>query len=183
MPTTAHHDTRRSAAANTWAAATAAGTSRSNAKSKPSTARSAIKTFTGPSIDIRWGPVQVQLVVQGKTIIDIRATAPAERSRSACSNDQALPLLKSQVLTMTSEAYSGSLQAALDLAHLQAAAPLAVLLRGCPHSGRPVPSCASRRSNSGEPPLMTGSPATSAGAVPCPWCSGPGAAVNAPERA
>ena len=136
-------------AANTWAAVSAAGTSHSHATAKPKavkakakakakpkakakTVSTATKVFTGPSVDMRWGPVQVQLVVKGKKIIDIRATAPTERSRSAYINQQALPMLKSQVLkqqginnvyaisgaTMTSVAYGQSLQAALNSAHL-----------------------------------------------------------------
>ena len=86
-------------------------------------------TYTGPSVDMRWGPVQVVIVVRNKKIVDLRATAPTERRRSEEINSQALPLLKSEVLkaqnanidllseaTMTSEAYATSLQAAINSA-------------------------------------------------------------------
>jgi len=76
----------------------------------------------------------VSIVVQGTRITDIEATAPTERQRSAFINQQALPLLRQEVLqaqsaavdvisgaTLTSEAYGASLQAALDAAHLSSA--------------------------------------------------------------
>ena len=92
----------------------------------------ATPVFKGPSVAMRWGPVQVQLVVRGKRIIGVRSSYPTERARSAYINDQAIPMLRSQVLkqqgiknvyaisgaTMTSEAYGQSLQAALNKAHL-----------------------------------------------------------------
>ena len=88
--------------------------------------------FSGPSVDMRWGLVQVKLVVRGKKIVDVLSTYPTERARSATINQQAIPMLRSQVLkhqgiknvyaiggaSMTSEAYGQSLQAALDQAHL-----------------------------------------------------------------
>jgi uncharacterized protein with FMN-binding domain len=76
-------------------------------------------TITGPSVDMDWGPVQVTIVVQGKKLVDVKATA------------QALPWLRQEALqaqnanidlvggaTLTSEAYAQSLQAALDQAHI-----------------------------------------------------------------
>ncbi len=96
------------------------------AKAKPPVTR----TFAGPSADMEWGPVQVTLIVKNKKVIDIRASAPTERERSAFINQQALPLLKQEVLhaqsaniyaisgaTMTSDAYYQSLQVALAAAH------------------------------------------------------------------
>lgn len=86
-------------------------------------------TYKGPSMDMRWGPVQVAIVVRNRKIVDVQASAPTERQRSAEINSQALPLLKSEVLraqsaridllseaTMTSEAYDMSLQAAINSA-------------------------------------------------------------------
>jgi uncharacterized protein with FMN-binding domain len=83
-----------------------------------------------------WGPVQVTVILKGKTITDIQATAPTERPRSAFINNQALPMLRQEVLqaqvanikniygisgaTLTSEAYYQSLMAALQQAHLVA---------------------------------------------------------------
>lgn len=102
-------------------------------KAKPKVKAAAPRTITGPSVDMRWGPVQVQLVVQGSRILDIKSSYPIERARSAYINDQAVPMLKSQVLkaqgirgvyaisgaTMTSEAYGQSLQAALNTAGIK----------------------------------------------------------------
>lgn len=102
-------------------------------KAKPKVKVAAPRTITGPSVDMRWGPVQVQLVVQGSRILDIKSSYPIERARSAYINDQAVPMLKSQVLkvqgirgvyaisgaTMTSEAYGQSLQAALNTAGIK----------------------------------------------------------------
>ena len=121
-------------AANTWAAAVAAtaqAPATAKSKAKPATA-AAKHTYTGPSVDMRWGPVQVSIIVQGTKILAVNATAPTERQRSAEINQQALPLLQQQILkqqgiknvyaisgaTMTSEAYGQSLQNALDQAHI-----------------------------------------------------------------
>ena len=89
------------------------------------------KKFTGPVVAMRWGPVQVKVNVQGRTIVNVSATAPADRTRSAFINAQALPLLKAEVLkaqspnvsivsgaTLTSTAYLKSLQGAMAKAHL-----------------------------------------------------------------
>ncbi len=90
-----------------------------------------LRTITGPSVDMDWGPVQATLVVQGKRLVDVRISAPTERARSAFINQQAVPWLRQETLqaqsaninlisgaTLTSEAYAQSLQAALDAAHL-----------------------------------------------------------------
>jgi uncharacterized protein with FMN-binding domain len=103
----------------------------SKAKPKPITAH----RYVGPSEDMQWGPVQVTIVVKGKTVTDISATAPTEWARSAFINGQAVPMLRQEVLqaktaanikniygisgaTMTSEAFYQSLLAALKTAHL-----------------------------------------------------------------
>jgi uncharacterized protein with FMN-binding domain len=88
-------------------------------------------SIMGPSVDMDWGPVQVTIVVQGKKLVDVKATAPMERARSNYINSQALPWLRQEALqaqsanidliggaTLTSEAYAQSLQAALDQAHM-----------------------------------------------------------------
>jgi len=81
------------------------------------------------------GPVQVTIVIKGSAVTSISATAPTERARSAFINNQALPMLRQEVLqartaanikniyaisgaTMTSQAYYDSLLAALHTAHL-----------------------------------------------------------------
>ncbi|MGH2387052.1 MAG: FMN-binding protein [Chloroflexota bacterium] len=92
-------------------------------------------TYHGPSVNMQWGAVQVTIVVKGKLVTDLRATAPTERARSAFINQQAVPMLRGEVLkaktvanikriygisgaTMTSEAFYQSLLAALHTAHL-----------------------------------------------------------------
>jgi FMN-binding domain len=89
----------------------------------------------GPSVDMQWGPVQVTITVKGTTVSDLTATAPSERPRSAFINQQAIPMLRQEVLqaksvanikniygisgaTLTSEAFYQSLLAALQMAHL-----------------------------------------------------------------
>ena len=92
---------------------------------------SATRTIKDPSVAMRWGPVQVTIVVTGKRITDVRGSAPMERPRSAYINKQVIPLLRSEALqaqsanvdlisgaTMTSEAFDASLQAALKTARI-----------------------------------------------------------------
>jgi uncharacterized protein with FMN-binding domain len=91
----------------------------------------AVKKFAGPAVSMRWGPVQVTIKVKGKKIVNVVATAPTDRTRSAFINGQALLLLKAEVLkaqstsvsivagaTMTSQAYLKSLRAAMVKAQL-----------------------------------------------------------------
>ena len=91
----------------------------------------AVTKYKGPSVSMRWGPVQVTIKVKGKKIVNVSATAPVDRTRSSFINGQALPMLKQEVLqaqsasinsisgaTMTSNAYIQSLQGALQKAHL-----------------------------------------------------------------
>lgn len=91
----------------------------------------AARTVKGPSVSMKWGPVQATIIVQGKRLVDIRIAAPLERPRSAFINQIAIPRLRSEVLkaqsarvslvsgaTMTSQAFVQSLQAALAAAHI-----------------------------------------------------------------
>ena len=87
------------------------------------------------SVDTRWGPVQVSIVIANHKITDITApTYPHSKHRSAEINDRALPLLHDEVVTaqsakidqisgatVTWEGYAGSLQAAIDSAKRQGA--------------------------------------------------------------
>ncbi len=92
-------------------------------------------TYAGPSVPMQWGPVQVTIVVKGSAVTAVSATAPTERARSAFINNQAVPMLRQEVLqaktaasvkniygisgaTMTSVAFYHSLLAALHTAHL-----------------------------------------------------------------
>src|SRR5690242_19667446 len=52
----------------------------------------------GPSTSMRWGPVQVTIIVQGRRIADIKVTSPTERARSAIINNRAVPLLRREAL-------------------------------------------------------------------------------------
>ncbi len=114
--------------ANAWAGATAAPPKK---KKKKKVVVVAPRTIQGPAVDMHWGPVQVTIVVKGKALTDVQATAPTERARSAFINNQAIPILRQEALqaksanidllsgaTMTSEAFAQSLQAALTQAGL-----------------------------------------------------------------
>ena len=110
--------------ADAWAGATA--TPPKKPKKKKKVVVVVPRTIQGPAVDMRWGPVQVTIVVKGKVLTDVQATAPTERSRSAFINNQAIPILRQEALqaksanidllsgaTLTSEAFAQSLQAAL----------------------------------------------------------------------
>jgi uncharacterized protein with FMN-binding domain len=86
------------------------------------------QTVDGPVVDTRYGPVQVEVVMQGGRITSVKALEyPTEARRSQSISQQALPLLREEVLsaqsanidtisgaTYTSDGYAQSLQAALD---------------------------------------------------------------------
>jgi uncharacterized protein with FMN-binding domain len=79
----------------------------------------------------RWGPVQVQVQIAGRRIVDVRVLQQPNGNRTdAMINSYALPQLRQQVLqaqsasvdgvsgaTVTSDGYRQSLQSALDTAH------------------------------------------------------------------
>jgi len=103
-------------------------------RTAPPTTRppSSNRTVDGPVVDTRYGPVQVEVVVGGGRITDVKALEfPSEARRSQSISQQALPMLRDEVLsaqsanidtisgaTYTSDAYGQSLQAALDSAGL-----------------------------------------------------------------
>ena len=89
------------------------------------------KTYKGPIVEMRWGPVQATIVVKGKKIADVKIATSPENRRSQIIDEQAVPLLREETLqaqsaeideisgaTMTSDAYLESLQTALVKAHL-----------------------------------------------------------------
>jgi uncharacterized protein with FMN-binding domain len=89
------------------------------------------RVVTGPSVNMRWGPVRVRITVKGRRITNATATAPTERPKSRSINQRALPILRQEVLraqsarifvvsgaTLTSDAYGTSLQAAITKAHV-----------------------------------------------------------------
>src|SRR5947209_7831889 len=55
-------------------------------------------TYTGPSVNMRWGLVQVTIVVKGKVVTSLTATGPTERPQSAFINQQAIPMLRQEVM-------------------------------------------------------------------------------------
>ncbi len=89
-------------------------------------------TFTGSSVDTRWGAVQVQITVQGGTITRAQAVEyPQNNGRDQQINAYAVPTLNQEVVTaqsakidavsgatVTSDGYLQSLQSAIDQAHL-----------------------------------------------------------------
>jgi len=87
--------------------------------------------FSGPTVSMRWGPVQVTITVANKKITDVSGSVSPDTARSQFLDDHALPLLRKEVLqaqsanidsvsgaTMTSDAYIRSLQGALTKAGL-----------------------------------------------------------------
>ena len=110
--------------------------SRSSTTTSSSTKKSGTATqsatYTGQSADTQWGPVQVQLTVQGGKITRSRAVQyPQGTNTDAQINGYALPILDQEVVqkqsasidtvsgaTVTSDGYLQSLQSAIDQAHL-----------------------------------------------------------------
>jgi uncharacterized protein with FMN-binding domain len=89
-------------------------------------------TVTGDSADTRWGPVQVQITVQGGKIVSANAVVvPNGNFRDQEINAYAVPILNQQAVqvqsanidgvsgaTVTSGGYQQSLQSAINKAHL-----------------------------------------------------------------
>jgi uncharacterized protein with FMN-binding domain len=90
------------------------------------------RTVTGPSVDTRWGPVQVEVTVVEGELTDVAVVDyPSENGKDRAINARAVPILVQEALdarsadidmvsgaTVTSEGYVESLQAALDEAGL-----------------------------------------------------------------
>lgn len=88
-------------------------------------------TYTGQDFPNQFGDVQVKVAISGGRITDVTALQyPTDRARSALISQQALPLLREEVLqaqtanidilggaTFTTESYAESVQSALDQAH------------------------------------------------------------------
>jgi uncharacterized protein with FMN-binding domain len=98
--------------------------------SGPTTSASAggTRTANGPVVDTRYGPVQVEVILRGSKLTDVKTLQyPSDRRRSQEINAQALPILHDQAIaaqsaqidgvsgaTYTTTGYEQSLQAALD---------------------------------------------------------------------
>jgi uncharacterized protein with FMN-binding domain len=87
------------------------------------------QTIDGPTVDTRWGPVQVEAVVSSSgQVCDVDAIqSPNDHRRSVQINQNALPILHTQVMkaqssdingvsgaTVTTRGYERSLQSILD---------------------------------------------------------------------
>jgi uncharacterized protein with FMN-binding domain len=89
-------------------------------------------TYTGDSVDTRWGPVQVRITVSNGKITQATAvTYPSGNRRDQEINAFALPVLEQEAVaaqsaqidhvsgaTVTSDGYLASLQSAIDQANL-----------------------------------------------------------------
>lgn len=111
-----------------------AGTASTSTKAKTSSTAKATstKTITGSSVDTRYGPVQVRIVVTNGKLTGVAAVDyPANSGRDQQINAAAIPALNQEVLaagnakvdmisgaTYTSQGYLDSLQSALDKAGL-----------------------------------------------------------------
>jgi len=94
-------------------------------QSKPTTST---RVVTGPTVRTQWGPVQVQVTVDGQRITDVTPLQyPMGTSMDGQINGYALPILMNETMqaqsanidmvsgaTVTSAGYIQSLQAALD---------------------------------------------------------------------
>ncbi|WNV87106.1 FMN-binding protein [Umezawaea sp. Da 62-37] len=90
------------------------------------------RTVTGPSVDTRWGPVQVEVTISGGRVTAVAVPVYPDGNRKDQEiNARALPILVQEAIdaqsadvdmvsgaTVTSEGYVESLQAALDQAGL-----------------------------------------------------------------
>ncbi|MET8614280.1 MULTISPECIES: FMN-binding protein [Streptomyces] len=99
--------------------------------SAPPSSPGASKTVTGPTVQTRWGPVQVRVTVQGGRLTDVTAVQyPTDNPHDREIDSYALPQLRREALaaqsaridmvsgaTYTSTGYRQSLQSALDQAH------------------------------------------------------------------
>jgi uncharacterized protein with FMN-binding domain len=92
---------------------------------------SGCKSYAGPTVDTRWGPVQVKAsAASGGKICSVSVLQNPSGGRSSRINSVAVPILNSEAMsaqsakinavsgaTITSRAYKQSLQAILDAAH------------------------------------------------------------------
>jgi uncharacterized protein with FMN-binding domain len=109
---------------------TPAATTTATPTPKPTASGLKSGSFTGQSLANPYGNVQVQVVVSGGKITDVKTIQyPNGHQQSVFINEQALPMLRGEVLqaqsaqiniiggaTFTSESYAQSVQAALDVA-------------------------------------------------------------------
>ena len=121
--------------APTTAAPGTAGTDSPSSDLSPTstdTTTSAAQTYTGSSVDTRWGPVQVRIAVADGQITSATAVVyPQNNHRDVEINAEAVPVLEQETVTsqsadidmvsgatVTSDGYIQSLQSAIDQARL-----------------------------------------------------------------
>jgi uncharacterized protein with FMN-binding domain len=119
-----------SSPATTSSSEPSSSSSSSTTSSSSSSSSMKTKTYTGSVAQTRWGPVQVQITVQGDKITKVTVLQqPNGNHKDAEINDYALPILVQDTLdaqsaqidmvsgaTVTSDGYLTSLQSALDQA-------------------------------------------------------------------
>lgn len=127
-----HTSTAGPAATSVVAPPVAGSSSSSSGSSSNASSSTTGKTYTGPSTDTRWGPVQVSITVSNGKITHVTVPVyPNGNGRDAEINAYALPILTKATLasqdgdvdmisgaTVTSQGYATSLQGALDEAGL-----------------------------------------------------------------
>ena len=125
--TTGATSTAVSSTAATSTAATSTPATASAATSSTGTLKDG--TYKGSSVQIRWGDVQVQVVIQNGKVTDVRFLSYPTDARSQQINSQATPALAQEAIqaqsasvqvvsgaTFTSRAFMQSLAAALSQA-------------------------------------------------------------------
>lgn len=104
----------------------------SAAGNKPAQIKGPTTNVTGAAVDTRWGPVQVQLVLQGGKIVGVNLLKqPDDNAMDTFIGNRSVPVLIKETIaaqsakidmvtgaTFTSTGYLKSLQSALDMAHL-----------------------------------------------------------------
>jgi uncharacterized protein with FMN-binding domain len=130
---TATTDTTQATEATNTATDSTTGTSTTDTSTSTETATAAAGTdgtFVGDTVQTRFGPMQVQVVISGGAITDVQTLQfPSNDRKSVEINEQAIPILLAEVLdiqsaditnisraTYTSQSYKQSLQSALDAA-------------------------------------------------------------------
>jgi len=127
-----YHTSTAGPAATSVLAPPVAGSSSSSSTSSDTGSTTSGTTYTGPSTDTQWGPVQVAITVTNGKITDVTVPVyPNGNGRDAEINAYALPILTKATLesqdgtvdmirgaTVTSQGYATSLQGALDKAGL-----------------------------------------------------------------
>jgi uncharacterized protein with FMN-binding domain len=127
-----YHTSTAGPASTSVVAPPVAGSSSGTASGSNASSSASSKTYTGPSTDTRWGPVQVAITVVDGKITDVTVPVyPNGNPKDQEINAYALPILTKATLasqdgnvdmisgaTVTSQGYATSLQGALDEAGL-----------------------------------------------------------------